>query len=142
MKILASLLLTLFCSCAVAGPGDGPIVPWPTSLREDLLIEDIQGSWTGYSHNTIWFIDIYPAVGIDDVVVIRISSQALFTHKAQGLLNSNGGLFAGEVFMDPNHRASILVFKDGKGTTLRIADKHKKFYDVRLYKTAPGTRHD
>lgn len=142
MKILASLLFTLFCSYAFAGPGDGPIVPWPTSLREDILMEDIQGSWIGYIHNSIWFVDIHPAIGRDDSAVIRVASMALFTHKAEGLLNSQGGLFMGEIVMDENHRASLLIFKDGDGTTLRMAEKNNRFHDIKLYKTQPGRRHD
>lgn len=136
MKILASLILTLFCSPSFAGPGDGPIVPWPTSVRELIAIEDIQGSWTGYSHNTIWNVDIYPAVGVSDVGVIRIRSEALFTNRAQGLLNDSNGFFWGEVFMDLRHRAMVIIYKDRDGTKLRLVNTtNQKFYDIKLFPT-------
>lgn len=134
MKIIASLILTLFCSLSFAGPGDGPIVPWPTSLRENIVIEDIQGSWIGYSHNSIWNIDIYSAVGVSDVGVIRIRSEALFTNKAQGLLNDSNGFFWGEVIMDLKHRAMVIIYKDTEGTKLRIVNTtNQKFHDIELY---------
>lgn len=134
MKFIASLILTLFCSLSLAGPGDGPIVPWPTSIREDLVIEDIQGSWIGYSHNSIWNIDIYSAVGISDVGVIRIRSEALFTNKAQGLLNDSNGFFWGEVTMDLRHRAIVILYKDSEGTKLRLVNTTtQKFHDIKLY---------
>lgn len=136
MKFLTSLLFILFSAFAFAGPGDGPIVPWPTSVvREDICIEDIQGEWVAYAHNSIWFINIQQKDMEPERSSIEIKSAALFTRQAAGWLMSADRIFWGELTMDATHRSAFVIFKDADGTKLRLAKGNGRYLDLKLYRT-------
>lgn len=133
MKHLILLILTVFSLSATArGPGDGPIVPWPTSVSlHNITCEDLQGEWVAYSHNTIWFVNL--EMRPDALSTIRMTSNALFTHKAKGWLEPGDRLFYGKLAMDSNHIYDVIVFRDSEGTKIRVIQGANKFFDLKLY---------
>lgn len=136
MKFLIILLLTV-CSLSTQarGPGDGPIVPWPTTVGlERLTCEELQGNWTAYSHNTIWFLELYMDSTEGALSTLRIRSNALFNNKGNGWLEYDGRLFFGKLVLDHTHIYDIFLFKDRDGTKLRIAQGPLKYYDLKLYR--------
>lgn len=132
MKHLILLLLTVFSLSAKAGPGDGPIVPWPTSVSlQNITCEDLQGEWVAYSHNTIWFVNL--EMRPDAISTVRITSNALFTHKATGWLEAGDRLFYGKLAMDHKHIYNVIVFRDREGTKVRVIQGPQKYFDLKLY---------
>lgn len=142
MKFLMPLLLTWFCTPTYAGPGDGPIVPWPTSVRETIQVEELLGTWVAYDFNSVWNINIYPLLPGSNVVYVDIQSAALFTQNAQGILNDGDGLFWGDIIMDESHRSQILIYRDSEGTKLRLGKNKNKFFDMKLYRNTNERSHD
>lgn len=134
MKAFLILILTLISSFSYAALGTDPIIPWPTSVREKLFMNDIEGSWVAFSHNTTWFIEIHHRFGFEDSPSIVIKSPSLFTNKGEGFLKSGQGLFWGLLVMDNNHQATILIYKDSEGTKLRMVDSPSRFHDMSLIK--------
>ncbi len=137
MKFLVLLFLFFSSSLSFAGPGDGPIVPWPTSIvnKHELLFEDLRGEWVGYSQNTLWFVNIdYNFSSPDGLASIEIRSSALFTTYGFGWLQNWEKVFWGEVTMDDNHKTSFIIYKDTEGTKLRMGKNSKSYFDVILYR--------
>ncbi|KYG64215.1 hypothetical protein AZI87_13310 [Bdellovibrio bacteriovorus] len=136
MKLLSSFMAVfIMTSFSFAGPGDGPIVPWPTSVvREALNETTIYGDWVAYEHNAVWYINIQKDPLEIGRASIAISSGAVFTHKAVGSLYRGDNVFWGKLVMDANHSAAIVLYKDYEGTKLRIAKGHNRYVDVKLYR--------
>ncbi|KHD89973.1 MAG: hypothetical protein OM95_00075 [Bdellovibrio sp. ArHS] len=133
MKFLSTLLLILFSSFAFAGPGDGPIVPWPTSVtREALTDTQVYGRWVAYEHHAIWFVNIQKDPLEIGRSYISISSDALFTHKAVGSLYTGDNVMWGKLIMDATHSAAIVLYKDAEGTKLRIAKGRNRYVELKL----------
>lgn len=135
MKLLISLLLTFFSWAALAGPGDGPIVPWPTSVtRQNITSEELLGNWVTFSHNTIWFLEVTPDKGIEGVLYLTLKSNALFTHQGSGYVFPDERIFWGDLIMDKSHVSRIAIFRDQEGVKLRISAKPNSYYDLKLYR--------
>ncbi|MBV2169981.1 MAG: hypothetical protein KUL82_14855 [Bdellovibrio sp.] len=135
MKLLIPLLLTFLSLAAFAGPGDGPIVPWPTSInRQNITSEELIGNWVTFSHNTIWFLEVTPDDGIEGVLYLSLKSNALFNHKATGYVFPDERIFWGDLIMDKNHISRIAIFRDRDGLKLRISSKQDTFHDLKLYR--------
>lgn len=136
MKLLVALFLILTSSWAFAGPGDGPIVPWPTSVnRQDLLFEDLKGEWVAYSHNSLWFIKIeYDYSSPEGLAKIEVKSSELFTSYAVGWLQSWNRIYWGELVMDKNHKVTFIAYKDAEGTKIRIGKDSRQYFDLKLYR--------
>nr|WP_295905721.1 hypothetical protein [uncultured Bdellovibrio sp.] len=136
MKFLTSLLLILISVVAFARSGDGPTVPWPTSIdRESIFTEDLQGEWVAYGHNSVWYINIDQKDMEPERSSIQIQSAALFTRKASGWFLSADRIFYGKLKMDENHETAFVIFRDYEGTKLRIATGSHRFLDLKLYRT-------
>lgn len=142
MKFLTSLLFVLLSPVAFAGPGDGPIVPWPTSVVEDIFVDDIKGPWAAYDHNSVWFIDIDLDVENENSALITVRSAALFGHFATGSIRGLNHFFCGEITMDETHRAGVIIFRDHDGYKLRISDRTHRYRDMQLFRIKHGTRRD
>ncbi len=137
MKLILSLLFS-FCALgtqsAWAGPGDGPVVPWPTkSLRYEINLEAVAGEWFGFAHNSIWFVKISPLEDMPEVSAITLDSRAIFKGSAAGLLTADDRLLVGVVYMDENHTETLLIFKDIDGTKLRMQSGQHDYVDIKLY---------
>lgn len=136
MKLLISILLMLLNFSAFAGPGDGPIVPWPTSIdRESIDLDDLQGEWVAFEHNSVWHIQIRGPEDGSDYSTIFISSAALFTRKATGWFAQADHIFYGQLIMDSTHESSFVIFKDRDGTKLRLMTGPNRFLDLKLFRT-------
>lgn len=134
MKSLIILILTVFSlsSFAARGPGDGPIVPWPTSVSlMQVTCEELDGDWVAFSHSTLWFVTFNMRPG-QFLSSLNIKSNALFTHKAVGWLEPADRLFFGKIAMDSNHIYDVIVFKDREGTKLRVVKGTNKYFDLQL----------
>ena len=136
MKFLISILLILINFGAFAGPGDGPVVPWPTSIdRENIDLDDLQGEWVAFEHNSVWHIEIQQPEDGSDYSTILITSAALFTHKATGWFVPADRIFYGQLVMDEKHETSFVIFKDRDGTKLRLKLGPDRFLDLKLFRT-------
>lgn len=136
MKFLTSLILILFSTSAFAGPGDGPIVPWPTNvIRETIHIDEIEGDWAAYASNSVWLIKIKQEDLEFGRSSIQIKSSALFTRQAAGWLYAGDRIFWGRLIMDSTHAAAFVIFKDQDGTKLRLAKGNGRYLDLKLYRT-------
>lgn len=137
MKLILSFLFSFFSlgtTATWAGPGDGPVVPWPTkSLRYDITLESVAGEWFGFSHNSIWFVNISPIVDMPGVSSITLDSRAIFKGYAAGLLTADDRMLIGVVYMDENHMETLLVFKDIDGTKIRMQSGQHEYVDIKLY---------
>lgn len=135
MKSLIFLMSFLFLSASFAGPGDGPIVPWPTNVeRQEIIAEDLHGTWVAYGDNTLWFVTI--AMDAQDAkrVNIDIESNGLFTGKASGWMYSGKKLFWGTVQMDDRHASGVVVYRDSHGIKMRIYSRNlKKVQELQLF---------
>lgn len=137
MKLILSLFLSFFALGAQntwAGPGDGPVVPWPTkSLRYDINLENVVGEWFGFAHNSIWFVKVSMIEDMPEVSSITIDSRAIFKGYAAGLLTEDDRMLVGVVYMDENHMETLLMFKDIEGTKLRMQSGQHDYVDIKLY---------
>lgn len=138
------LILSLFVwttTTWAAGPGDGPIVPWPTtSLLESAEKSAMLGSWVGYHNNAVWFIDVLKDPATECVYELKIYSHALRNHWGYGRIKFDTRAFWGTVYMDESHSSAVYIFRELDGTpTMRIG-KNNRWQDIHLYRS-PST-HD
>lgn len=135
MKLLISLILILFCSTTFAGPGDGPIVPWPTTALERISAEDLQGEWVAYTDDSVWLIRVWPMNLNVGASYLEMESAALFTRQAFAWLYCAGNVVWGTLIMDDNHEANFLIYKDHEGTKMRLNKGRGRYIDIKLYRT-------
>lgn len=135
---IRSLIFTftlLALSAVSAGPGDGPIVPWPTAtLMESPEKSAMIGSWVAYEDNSVWFIDIYEDPELDYLFDIKVFSHALYGHHGYGRLQFDKRAFWGTLYMAANHDLMVFIFRDNDGTPMMRIGKHSKWHDVQLYR--------
>lgn len=137
MKLYLALIfsgLMTWSTTGWTGPGDGPVVPWPTkSLCYDISLESVKGSWFAFAHNSVWHIEIAPVPENREIYQISIYSQALFKKQASGLLTQDDKALVGIIHMDEEHVETILIYRDTDGTKLRIQNSDHSFSDIKLY---------
>lgn len=132
MKKLILTMALFFSTFAFAGPI--VIIIWPTSIsKEALNIHDMTGEWVAFSHNTIWFIEFHPLPRNMEDLAINISSNAVRTHKAAGILSLNGNTMLGEIMTSDSKSQTALLFKDHEGTKLRIMSSSNRYHDLKLH---------
>ncbi len=132
MKKLILLFVLFFSSFSFAGPII--IIIWPTSLSKEVIhLYDLSGEWVAYSHNTIWFIEFHNLPRNTQDIAVNITSNAVRTHRAAGILSANNNTLIGEIITSDGKAHAALLFRDHEGTKLRIASSSQKYYDLKLY---------
>lgn len=131
--VFISIFLSLCASSA--GPGDGPIVPWPTAtLMESPEKSAMIGSWVAFEDNSIWFIDIYEDPDLDYLFDIKIFSHALYGHHGYGRLQFDKRAFWGTLYMADDHDLMVFVYRAHDDTPMMRIGKHNKWHDVELFR--------
>lgn len=138
MKTLILILLAVFSITIHArGPGNGgdPTVPWPTNDSLQVLSKDyLNGEWMAFSHNSVWYLN-FDCDSANELTLLSMQSQALFTHKARGFLEvTDNRLYFGKIVMDANHIYSAIVFRDHEGTKVRIVKTPQQYFDLKIYR--------
>lgn len=133
MKFMTILFLSLFIGCTSLGRGPvDPITPpWPLrTLPVDK--REFPGRWVGINFNTIWIIEINPYLDEQGRSGIKIKSNATKLRYAAGWLLEEKNVFLGQV-IEGQTIYNIMIFRDDKGTKLRIADT-RGYFDLKLFK--------
>lgn len=136
MKSLTLLFALIFCSTPLlAGPGDGPIVPWPTQVEPvRIFSEDISGAWYGFDDNAEWIISIQPVSIRTDFFDVQVHSNSLYSKAAQGLFFLTPGGIWGALQIDDNHAVGIVIYRDKQGFRMRVSKDRLGILEVDLYK--------
>lgn len=126
------LVISLIISCAGwgRGPVDPILPPWP--LRT-LPINKVQltGNWMAVNDGIVWLVQIqFSANG--EITSISMKSNASEHHHAEGWLKEQKKGLCGEIVFDGSVQ-NVILFRDEKGTSLRIADG-EGYFDLMLHK--------
>lgn len=143
MRILIlSLSILLFSQFSWSGPGDGPIVPWPTSKPPHRVIsKDVIGSFYGFTDNAIWYIDITSNPDLPRSLNIAVYSHSLFNNMGVGYLQAFDNLYWGYIKMDETHSAGIVIYRNDDGLQVRLVEQGKDINEFHVYRSKADT-HD
>lgn len=132
--------LTLSCLIfltfpASAGPGDGPIVPWPSLISPETIVpHTLTGEWVAYANDSIWYINIDCDRLYSKLASITINSNAIRNHMAKGWLEAQDNILLGTVSVDSTHIYGVMLFADQHNLFLRVATGQNRYFDLTLHR--------
>lgn len=144
IKHIAQLMLSsfiFFTFPASAGPGDGPIVPWPTLISPETMIPHaLTGEWVAYAHDTIWYINIDCDRMYSKLASITIHSNGIRNHLAKGWMEAHDNILLGTVSVDESHIYGVMLFANQENLILRMATAQNRYFDLTLYRKHKGSK--
>lgn len=134
MKSLIFVLLLLGLSPALAGPGDDPIFPWPTSIeRRDLNADDIAGEWIGTTDmdGRVYFVTF----NLEKDTLYRINVSVELAEQddvRHGLGYWGGNVFWGHLALDGERYTQMLIYRQEGLIKMRIEKYREGYFDLKL----------